>query len=226
MRTSCTRSPCSCAASYARICRSPTLPRRWRARCAGSFASGWPPGRAPAVLRGALWRVDLAVAAAPRLQSARLAAPARRSPRRARRGGAADSTLDPPSAHGADRARDGRRRDERADPSRAGARVVITGGALVVTALIGVPALVFVLWPLLGRARRGRTLLALPPDRRQQLEEEKRAALGAIRELEFEHAAGHVSDADFAELRARYEAEAAAVLTELDRLAPAEPAPA
>jgi cytochrome c-type biogenesis protein CcmH len=103
---------------------------------------------------------------------------------------------------------------------------VITGGALVVTALIGVPALVFVLWPLLGRARRGRTLLALPPDRRQQLEEEKRVALGAIRELEFEHAAGHVSDADFAELRARYEAEAAAVLTELDRLGPAEPAPA
>jgi cytochrome c-type biogenesis protein CcmH len=103
---------------------------------------------------------------------------------------------------------------------------VITGGALVVTALIGVPALVFVLWPLLGRARRGRTLLALPPDRRQQLEEEKRVALGAIRELEFEHAAGHVSDADFAELRARYEAEAAAVLTELDRLGPTEPAPA
>jgi len=102
---------------------------------------------------------------------------------------------------------------------------VITGGALVAAALIGVPALVFVLWPLLGRARRGRTLLALPPDRRQELEEEKRAALGAIRELEFEHAAGHISDADFAELRARYEAEAAAVLTELDRLGPAEPAP-
>lgn len=102
---------------------------------------------------------------------------------------------------------------------------MITGGALVAAALIGVPALVFVLWPLLGRARRGRTLLALPPDRRQELEEEKRAALGAIRELEFEHAAGHISDADFAELRARYEAEAAAVLTELDRLGPAEPAP-
>jgi tetratricopeptide (TPR) repeat protein len=103
---------------------------------------------------------------------------------------------------------------------------MISGGALVVAALIGAPALAFVLWPLLGRARRGRTLLALPPDRRQQLDEEKRMALGAIRELEFEHAAGHVSDADFAELRARYEAEAAAILTELDRLGPAEPAPA
>jgi tetratricopeptide (TPR) repeat protein len=101
---------------------------------------------------------------------------------------------------------------------------VIGVGALVVTAVVGVPALVFVLWPLFG-ARRGRTLLPLPLDRRQQLEEEKRAALGAIRELEFEHGAGHVSDADFTELRARYEGEAAVILTELDRLGPAEPAP-
>src|SRR5215510_15882053 len=37
--------------------------------------------------------------------------------------------------------------------------------------------------------------------------------------------AGHVSDVDFAELRARYEGEAAAILTELDRLGPAEPEP-
>jgi tetratricopeptide (TPR) repeat protein len=102
---------------------------------------------------------------------------------------------------------------------------VIGAGALVVTAVVGVPALVFVLWPLFGRARRGRTFLPLPLDRRQQLKEEKRAALGAIRELEFEHAAGHVSDADFTELRARYEGEAATLLTELDRLGPAEPAP-
>src|SRR5438445_809014 len=56
--------------------------------------------------------------------------------------------------------------------------------------------------------------------------EDKRYALGAIRELEFEHTAGHVSDADFTELRARYEGEAATILTELDRLGPAEPAPA
>ena len=101
---------------------------------------------------------------------------------------------------------------------------MIATGAIVVAAVIGVPALVFVLWPLFG-SRRGRTFLALPPDRRQQLDEEKRVALGAIRELEFEHAAGHVSDADYAELRARYEGEAAAILTELDRLGPAEPVP-
>jgi tetratricopeptide (TPR) repeat protein len=102
---------------------------------------------------------------------------------------------------------------------------VISAGVVVVAVVIGVPALVFVLWPLLGRDRLRRTFLPLPPDRRQELDADKRVALAAIRELEFEHAAGHVSDADFAELRARYEGEAAAILTELDRLGPAEPAP-
>lgn len=102
---------------------------------------------------------------------------------------------------------------------------MITAGVVVVALVVGVPALAFVLWPLLGRDRRGRTFLPLPPDRRQELAEDKRVALAAIRELEFEHAAGHVSDADLAELRARYEGEAAAILTELDRLGPAEPAP-
>jgi hypothetical protein len=102
---------------------------------------------------------------------------------------------------------------------------VIGAGVLVAAAVIGVPALVFVLWPVLGRERRGRTFLPLPPDRRQELDDEKRVALAAIRELEFEHGAGHVSDTDFAELRARYEGETAAILTELDRLGPAEPPP-
>jgi tetratricopeptide (TPR) repeat protein len=98
-------------------------------------------------------------------------------------------------------------------------------GIVVAAVVVGVPALAFTLWPLLRADARGRTFLPLPADRRQQLAEEKRAALAALRELEFEHGAGHVSDADFADLRRRYEGEAAAVLTEMDRLGPAEPAP-
>lgn len=92
---------------------------------------------------------------------------------------------------------------------------------LIAVLLIGLPALAFALWPLFGRRAGARGLLPLPPDRRQQLEEEKRAALAALRELAFEHEAGHISDDDYAGLRARYEAEAAQVLTELDRLGPA-----
>src|SRR6185369_9807346 len=42
--------------------------------------------------------------------------------------------------------------------------------------------------------------------------------LATLRELTFEHDAGHVSDDDYADLYARYEGEAAAVLEEMDRL--------
>jgi tetratricopeptide (TPR) repeat protein len=93
--------------------------------------------------------------------------------------------------------------------------------------VIGVPALAFTLWPLLRRHGGAPSLLALPPDEREQWLEAKGAALRALRELAFEHEAGHISDADYADLRARYESEAAAALTALDRLgAAATPAPA
>jgi tetratricopeptide (TPR) repeat protein len=99
-------------------------------------------------------------------------------------------------------------------------------GVTLAVVVIGVPALVFALWPLLRRRGGRARLLPLPLDAREQLEEDKRAALRALRELEFEHAAGHVSDADYTDLRARYEAETALVLSELDRLGPAPEAPA
>lgn len=99
-------------------------------------------------------------------------------------------------------------------------------GAVVAAAAIAVPALAWTLWPLLGRHTVRARWLALPPDDREALLERKRAALGALRELDFEHQSGHVSDADHADLRARYEAEAAAVLTALDRLGTAPPRPA
>jgi tetratricopeptide (TPR) repeat protein len=107
----------------------------------------------------------------------------------------------------------------------------MTLGVAIALAVIGIPALVFVLWPLRARAGAPSALLPLPPDAREQLEESKRAALRALRELEFEHASGHVGDADYADLRARYEAEAAQIFSELDRLASTQkaveaPAPA
>ena len=98
--------------------------------------------------------------------------------------------------------------------------------AVAITLAIAVPAVAFALWPLLWRREGGPSFLPLPPDAREQLGERKRAALRALRELDFEHGAGHLSDADHAELRARYESEAASVLTELDRLGAPEPAPA
>jgi tetratricopeptide (TPR) repeat protein len=90
-------------------------------------------------------------------------------------------------------------------------------GVLVAAALIALPVAFFVAWPLI-RHRGAPVLLPLPPDPREPLLERKSAALRALRELAFEHDAGHVSDDDYADLRARYESETAAVLSELDRI--------
>jgi len=97
-------------------------------------------------------------------------------------------------------------------------------GVFIAAAAIALPLAIFVAWPLL-RGRGAPVLLPLPPDPREPLLERRAAALRALRELDFEHEAGHVSDDDYAELRARYEAETAAVLSELDVLG-TEPEPA
>ena len=88
------------------------------------------------------------------------------------------------------------------------------------------PALAIVLWPLFrGRgADLGLTADRPRDDRRLELEEEKTALYRALRELEFDHEAGHLSDADYEGLRERYETRAAALITDLDALGPA-PAP-
>jgi tetratricopeptide (TPR) repeat protein len=102
--------------------------------------------------------------------------------------------------------------------------VTSTLAVTLAVVVIGLPAIAFVVWPLVRRSGGG-TLLPLPVDAREQLAEDRRAALRTLRELEFEHAAGHVSDADYADLRARYEAETATILAELDRLGAAPAAP-
>lgn len=89
-------------------------------------------------------------------------------------------------------------------------------GLAVALLAIGLPAAAFTLWPLLGR--RQRTFLPVPPDPREQLLEQKRQVLRCLQELAFEHEAGHVSDDDYETLKDRYEAEAAGLLTALDRL--------
>jgi tetratricopeptide (TPR) repeat protein len=110
----------------------------------------------------------------------------------------------------------------------------VTALQITLIAAIVVPALAFALWPLLG----GRTTGAASSparasdDRRLELEEEKSALYRALRELEFDHDAGHLSDPDYQSLRERYESRAGMLITEMDALgpepprrAPAEPAP-
>ena len=106
----------------------------------------------------------------------------------------------------------------------------MTVWGIVAIVIIALPALAFILWPLLRKGGGPRGILPILQDRRDELNEEKRATYRALKELEFDHQAGHLSEDDYAELRARYEAQAAHVLKELDALPPrrekAEPAAA
>jgi tetratricopeptide (TPR) repeat protein len=100
--------------------------------------------------------------------------------------------------------------------------VAVLGSALA----LGLPALVFVLWPLRGRERAGEAADPGPPDdARAELLAEKAIALRTLRELDLDHAAGHLADDDHAALRARAEADAAAILRRLEALPPPAAAP-
>ena len=100
----------------------------------------------------------------------------------------------------------------------------MTTAQAVAIALVALPALALVLWPVLRRGGGpGLAAREAPAGRTLELEEEKTAILRALREIDFDREAGHLSDDDHAGLRARYEARAAQIVTELDRLRPAAP---
>ena len=101
----------------------------------------------------------------------------------------------------------------------------MTALQIALIAAIVVPALAIVLWPLLGGRPAGAAPAAAraSDDRRLELEEEKSALYRALRELEFDHDAGHLSDPDFQSLRERYESRAGVLITELDTLGPEPP---
>jgi cytochrome c-type biogenesis protein CcmH/NrfG len=96
--------------------------------------------------------------------------------------------------------------------------------ALVASALVGA-AVVAILYPFT------RPAAPAPPGERHPLEEEKEALYRALREVDGDLARGELTLEHHAELRARYEARAAAVLARLERetsnagQAPARPEP-
>jgi hypothetical protein len=76
-------------------------------------------------------------------------------------------------------------------------------GALVLGVLLAVGALAFVLYPVLfGVARASRRP---PPPRETNARD---AAIGALREIEFDRATGKLSDTDYAQLKAKYTRDA------------------
>jgi hypothetical protein len=78
---------------------------------------------------------------------------------------------------------------------------------------VGVAAL-FVGWPLFQARLGGREPAA--PDSLPPLERQKREALAAIKEAEFDRAMGKLSDDDFAQLTARYREQALIAMAALE----------
>jgi len=92
--------------------------------------------------------------------------------------------------------------------------------------LIALPGLLLVLWPLFRRGTEGWAATSTAPtsadDKRLELSEEKASIYRALKEIEFDYEAGHLSEEDYRPLRDRYESRAAALLHALDALG-AEP---
>lgn len=98
----------------------------------------------------------------------------------------------------------------------------MSAAQVIAIALVLVPALGVVVWPLV-RSRRpdGQMQADASSDKRLELLEDKASAYRALKELAFDYEAGHLSEDDYASLRGRYEARAAEVLAALDSLGPA-----
>ena len=102
----------------------------------------------------------------------------------------------------------------------------MSSGQVLAILTLAAPVALLVLWPLLrSRGADRAPSAAAGTDRRLELGEERATVYRALRELDFDHQAGHLADDDYAALRATYEARAAEALRALDALgAPPEPA--
>jgi hypothetical protein len=91
--------------------------------------------------------------------------------------------------------------------------------ALVLGALLAVAAVAFVAGPFLRRPQALDDTLAEPDEverRRIELEEERDRALAALKELEFDHRTGKVSDEDYRALVGELRSRAAEALRSLE----------
>jgi len=91
--------------------------------------------------------------------------------------------------------------------------------ALVLAAFVAVAAVLLVAVPFLREPAPARDVLAEPTGASKQalaLAEERDRALSALKELEFDHRTGKLSDADYRELVGTYRRRAAAALHALE----------
>jgi hypothetical protein len=97
--------------------------------------------------------------------------------------------------------------------------------AVILAALLAVSCVAAVALPFLREPEAEEDALNAPDEetrRRLALVEERDRALAALRELEFDHRTGKVSDEDYRELHASLRRQAATALSALERKVPAK----
>ena len=93
----------------------------------------------------------------------------------------------------------------------------MTIAALVLAAVLAIAAVLFVARPFLAARAREADAAADPVEvERARLLEERDRALAALKELEFDHRTGKITDADYAEVVATLRRDAAEALAALD----------
>lgn len=88
---------------------------------------------------------------------------------------------------------------------------------LFLALLISAGAAVYVLWPLLSRAAPD---VPIEDDRLTDLISRKDSVMVAIKDLEFDHQVGKLSEEDFERFNARLRQQAIGYLQQIDKLAP------
>jgi hypothetical protein len=89
---------------------------------------------------------------------------------------------------------------------------------LIVGTLLALGALAYVLWPLI--IAEGRSSAPLPaPSPASTAEDDHGEAVAALREIEFDHATGKLSESDYTELKTQYTSEAVAAMRARDSVA-------
>jgi hypothetical protein len=92
---------------------------------------------------------------------------------------------------------------------------------IVLALLIAALAVSFVVWPLLAPNGVGRTVLVDEAGPLTELIQRKDMLLLSIKEMEFDHQTGKLSDEDFQRLDQRLRQQAIALLRQIEKVAPA-----
>ena len=88
----------------------------------------------------------------------------------------------------------------------------------IVSLLVFVAAAAVVAWPIVRGDRLPDESVTAADDQRQRVADDLQRTLTSIKEIEFDHASGHLSDEDFSELDADERARAIELLRERDDL--------